>query len=82
MKVVEKVGLVKFDFLGLRTMTLIHNALKNIRHQGKEVPDLDTLPLTDPNVYDVFTRGDTDGVFQVESSGMRKYLRMLKPQLL
>lgn len=79
MKVVEKVGLVKFDFLGLRTMTLIHNALKNIRHQGKEVPDLDTLPLTDPNVYDVFTRGDTDGVFQVESSGMRKYLRMLKP---
>ncbi|MCH5276292.1 MAG: DNA polymerase III subunit alpha [Desulfovibrionaceae bacterium] len=79
MKIVEKVGLVKFDFLGLRTMTLIHNTLENIRSQGKEAPDLDTLPLTDPNVYDVFTRGDTDGVFQVESSGMRKYLRMLKP---
>lgn len=79
MKVVEKVGLVKFDFLGLRTMTLIHNALKNIELQGKEVPDLDSLLFNDPLVYDVYTRGDTDGIFQVESSGMRKYLRMLKP---
>jgi len=79
MKIVEKIGLVKFDFLGLRTMTLIHNALKNIQQQGKDVPDLDNLPLNDQAVYDVFCRGDTDGVFQVESSGMRKYLRMLKP---
>ncbi len=79
MKIVEKIGLVKFDFLGLRTMTLIHNALRNIERQGKTPPDLDNLPLDDQAVYDVYTRGDTDGIFQVESSGMRKYLRMLKP---
>lgn len=79
MKMVEKVGLVKFDFLGLRTMTLIDNTLKAISEQGKTPPDLDTLPLNDPQTYDVFSRGDTDGVFQVESSGMRQYLRMLRP---
>lgn len=79
MKNVEKVGLVKFDFLGLRTMTLIHRALENIEKQGKEIPDLDNLPLNDLNVYDLYTKGDTDGIFQVESTGMRKYLRMLKP---
>ena len=79
MKMVEKVGLVKFDFLGLRTMTLIDNTLKAIEEQGKKAPNLDILPLTDPETYDVFAKGDTDGVFQVESSGMRQYLRMLKP---
>ena len=79
MKMVEKVGLVKFDFLGLRTMTLIDNTLKAIEEQGKKAPNLDILPLTDPDTYDVFSRGDTDGVFQVESSGMRQYLRMLRP---
>ena len=79
MKIVEKVGLVKFDFLGLRNMTVIENALKNIAQQGKAVPDLDSLPLDDEGTYRVFSNGDTDGVFQLESSGMRKYLRMLKP---
>lgn len=79
MKMVEKVGLVKFDFLGLRTMTLIDNTLKAIAEQGKTPPDLDILPLTDAETYDVFAKGDTDGVFQVESSGMRQYLRMLRP---
>ena len=79
MKMVEKVGLVKFDFLGLRTMTLISNTLKAISEQGMTPPDLDTLPLTDPATYELFAKGDTDGVFQVESSGMRQYLRMLKP---
>ena len=78
-KMVEEVGLVKFDFLGLRTMTLITNALKNIEAQGMTAPDLDTLPFTDEAAYEVYSRGDTDGVFQVESSGMRQYLRMLKP---
>ncbi|MDE5832102.1 MAG: DNA polymerase III subunit alpha, partial [Desulfovibrio sp.] len=75
----EKTGLVKFDFLGLRTMTQIQDTLDNIKSQGKEVPELDTLALTDKAVYDLYSRGDTDGVFQVESSGMRQYLRMLKP---
>jgi DNA polymerase-3 subunit alpha len=79
MKRVEKVGLIKFDFLGLRTMTVIEDCLDIIREQGKRAPDLDTLPLTDPKTYEIFARGDTDGVFQVESSGMRRYLRMLKP---
>ncbi len=79
MKVVEKVGLVKFDFLGLRTMTLIHDALDAIAEQGKTPPDLDTLPLNDPETYKLYANGDTDGIFQVESSGMRQYLRQLKP---
>ncbi|MCA1944253.1 MAG: DNA polymerase III subunit alpha [Desulfovibrio sp.] len=81
MKMVEKIGLIKFDFLGLRTMTVIQDTLDSIGRQGKPVPDLDTLPLDDPReeTWKLFQRGDTDGVFQVESSGMRKYLRMLKP---
>ncbi len=79
MKLVEKVGLIKFDFLGLRTMTVVEDALDIIRGQGKTPPDLDTLALTDPKTYEIFCSGETDGIFQVESSGMRKYLRMLKP---
>ncbi len=79
MKMVEKVGLVKFDFLGLRTMTLIQDTLDAIVHQKKEAPNLDTLPLTDTATYELYARGDTDGIFQVESSGMRQYLRQLKP---
>ncbi|EMG35664.1 DNA polymerase III, alpha subunit [Desulfocurvibacter africanus PCS] len=79
MKKVEKVGLVKFDFLGLRTMTVIHDTLDNIRLQGLTPPDLDVLPLDDLETYKLYSRGDTDGIFQVESSGMRKYLQMLKP---
>ena len=75
----EKSGLVKFDFLGLKTMTLIQDTLDNITLQGKTPPDLDNLPLTDAATYDLYARGDTDGIFQVESSGMRQYLRMLKP---
>ncbi|MBI4804245.1 MAG: DNA polymerase III subunit alpha [Desulfovibrio sp.] len=79
MKRVEKIGLVKFDFLGLKTMTVIQDALDIIREMGHEPPDLDNLPLTDEETYKLFSRGDTDGIFQVESDGMRKYLRQLKP---
>jgi len=79
MKRVEKSGLVKFDFLGLKTITVIDDALKIIREMGEEPPDFETLPMTDPATYELFARGDTDGIFQVESQGMRKYLRMLKP---
>lgn len=81
MKMVEKVGLVKFDFLGLRNMTVIDGAVKNIASQGKEAPDLDSLPLDDEDTYRLYSNGDTDGVFQVESSGMRQYLRQLKPSV-
>ena len=79
MKRVEKAGLVKFDFLGLKTMTVIDDALKIIKEMGAEPPDLDTLALTDEATYELFAKGDTDGIFQVESQGMRKYLRMLRP---
>ncbi|HCR13537.1 MAG TPA: DNA polymerase III subunit alpha [Solidesulfovibrio sp.] len=79
MKRVEKSGLVKFDFLGLKTITVIDDALKIIKEMGEEPPDFETLPMTDPATYELFSRGDTDGIFQVESQGMRKYLRMLKP---
>ena len=79
MEMVKKTGLVKFDFLGLRTMTLIQDTLDAIARQGKPAPDLDALPLTDSATYELYARGDTDGVFQVESAGMRQYLRMLKP---
>jgi DNA polymerase-3 subunit alpha len=79
MKMVEKIGLIKFDFLGLRTMTVVEDTLDIIRETGKEAPDLDTLSLDDPATYEVYARGDTDGIFQVESAGMRKYLRKLKP---
>ena len=81
MKMVEKVGLVKFDFLGLRNMTVLENTLKNIAAQGKDVPDLDSLPLDDADTYKLYSCGDTDGIFQVESSGMRQYLRMLRPSV-
>ncbi len=79
MKMVEKVGLVKFDFLGLRNMTVLDDTLRNIASLGKESPDLDSLPLDDPDTYKLYSGGDTDGIFQVESSGMRQYLRQLKP---
>lgn len=76
---VEQTGLVKFDFLGLKTMTLIQDALDNIKLEGEDPPNLDILPFTDQATYDLYSRGDTDGVFQVEGSGMRQYLRMLHP---
>jgi DNA polymerase-3 subunit alpha len=81
MGMVEKVGLVKFDILGLRNMTVLDDTLKNIGAQGKEAPDLDTLPLDDKATYRLYSNGDTDGIFQVESSGMRAYLRQLKPSV-
>ena len=79
MKRVEKVGLIKFDFLGLRTMTLIDDTLRLIAQGGKAAPDLDALGLDDAATYALYARGDTDGIFQVESSGMRRYLTMLRP---
>ncbi len=84
MKMVEKIGLIKFDFLGLRTMTVVQDTLDLIERSGQTPPDLDALDLDgaddDQETYKaIYCKGDTDGVFQVESSGMRKYLRMLKP---
>lgn len=79
MKGVEKIGLIKFDFLGLKTLTLIDQILSIIKGQGKEPPDMASLPLTDEKTYELLGRGDTTGVFQLESSGMREILHKLQP---
>lgn len=76
---VESIGLVKFDFLGLRTLTVIDETLVNIRHLGQEPPNLERIPMDDPLVYALYASGDMLGVFQMESEGMRQYLRKLRP---
>lgn len=80
MKGVEKIGLVKFDFLGLRNLTVIDNTLKLIAKQGKTAPDIDHLDLNDADTYRLLQSGDTTGVFQLESSGMKDLLVRLKPE--
>lgn len=79
MKDIEKVGLVKFDVLGLRTLTAIHDALALIRERGTEL-DLETIPLDDERTYAMLSGGDTPGVFQCESSGFTDLLFRLKPE--
>jgi DNA polymerase III subunit alpha len=79
MKKVEEVGLIKFDFLGLKTLTVIQDTLQLARLGGKSVPDLDTLPLDDKRTFDLLGSGETDGIFQLESSGMRRVLVDLRP---
>jgi DNA polymerase-3 subunit alpha len=80
---VEKAGLVKFDFLGLKTLTVIQEALKRIdalrTSEGLEPLDLDAIPLDDAKVYQMISAGDTTGVFQLESSGFKELLQKLKP---
>ncbi len=80
MKIVEKIGLVKFDFLGLRNLTVIANALDMIVRQGKTPPDIDNLNMEDPATYALLCSGDTTGVFQLESSGMKDLLIRLRPE--
>jgi DNA polymerase-3 subunit alpha len=80
MKIVEKIGLVKFDFLGLRNLTVIANTLDLIERQGKTPPDLEKLELTDAATYRLLSAGDTTGVFQLESSGMKDLLVRLRPE--
>jgi len=80
MKVVEKIGLVKFDFLGLRNLTVIANTIDLIGGLGLELPDLENLALDDEATYRLLSAGDTTGVFQLESSGMKDLLVRLKPE--
>ena len=75
----EELGLLKMDYLGLRTLTIIERCLENIRRRGLEPPVMDELPLDDPGVFELLMAGDTLGVFQLESEGMRKLLSRLKP---
>jgi DNA polymerase-3 subunit alpha len=78
MKDVEKAGLVKFDFLGLKTLSVLRTADELLRQRGIEL-DIDHLPLDDENTFTMLGKGDATGVFQLESSGMRDVLRKLKP---
>lgn len=79
MKMVEEIGLLKMDFLGLRTLTVIDDALRMIRENTGEEINIDAINLDDPNVYKLFARGETIGIFQFESPGMREHLRKLEP---
>ncbi|MFH1687068.1 MAG: DNA polymerase III subunit alpha [bacterium] len=81
MKRVEQIGLLKMDFLGLRTLTVIDDAVKLIGQTHPDVVlDVDHVSLDDPDVYRVFAEGNTIGIFQFESAGMRDYLRKLAPE--
>ena len=77
--VVENAGLLKMDFLGLKTLTLIKDTIKLIKYRHKKDIDIDNIPLDDLKTYELFQKGDTVGIFQYESLGMQKYLRDLKP---
>ncbi|MBF0101170.1 MAG: DNA polymerase III subunit alpha [Desulfobacterales bacterium] len=79
MKCVEKIGLVKFDFLGLRNLTVIQTALNLIRAQHGTCPDINQLDLNDARTFHLLASGNTTGVFQLESSGMKELLMRMKP---
>ncbi len=77
--VIESIGLIKMDFLGLKTLSIIKEALSNIRKsKGIEI-DISRIPIDDEKTYELYSRGQTIGTFQFESAGMQKYLRELKP---
>ncbi|MDO5608824.1 MAG: DNA polymerase III subunit alpha [Capnocytophaga sp.] len=77
--VVESAGLLKMDFLGLKTLTLIKDTVKLIKHRNGFELDPETIPLDDEKTYELFQRGETIGIFQYESVGMQKHMRNLKP---
>ena len=77
--VVEDAGLLKMDFLGLKTLTLIKDTVKLVKYKHKINLNPDEFPLDDEKTYSLFQRGDTVGIFQYESAGMKKYLKDLKP---
>jgi DNA polymerase III subunit alpha len=78
MNVIESLGLLKMDFLGLRTLTVLDDAVKILRHQGIDL-DLEEIPLDDPETFRIFTEGRTSGIFQFESRGMTDLVRRFKP---
>ena len=79
MGIIEKLGLLKMDFLGLRTLTVIRDTLDMIAEKGVKMRPED-IPMDDPAVYDMISRGDTDAVFQLEGGGMRTFLTNMKPR--
>ncbi len=80
MKYVEKIGLVKFDFLGLKTLTVISEAVRIISETKGDTLDINTIPLDDDNSFKLLCRGDTTGVFQLESAGMKELMVKMKPE--
>lgn len=78
-RVIEETGLIKMDFLGLKTLSILKEAVKNIRLTKGFDLDLEKIPIDDPKTYKLYTEGRTIGTFQFESAGMQKYLRELKP---
>ncbi|MBQ4215090.1 MAG: DNA polymerase III subunit alpha [Bacteroidales bacterium] len=80
--VIESVGLIKMDFLGLKTLSIIKEALKNIKRRFGEDLDIDHIPIDDELTYKLYCKGKTVGVFQFESPGMQKYLKELQPNVI
>jgi DNA polymerase III subunit alpha len=76
---VESLGLLKMDFLGLKTLSIIKETIDNVKISRGILIDIDTIPFEDPKTYELFSRGETTAVFQFESDGMKKNLRELKP---
>src|SRR5690625_2747276 len=79
MEELETIGLLKFDLLGLRNLSLIENIVKTIEYQTKDEIDIHALPEKDEKTYELLRRGQTNGIFQLESTGMKRVLRQLKP---
>lgn len=79
--VVESAGLLKMDFLGLKTLTLIKDTVKLVKHKHNVILDPDTFPLDDEKTFELFQKGETVGIFQYESAGMQKHLKDLKPSV-
>ena len=79
MTTIEQLGLLKMDFLGLRTLTVIRDAIHFVKERTGRVIDLDTLPLDDPKVFDLIGSGRDEGIFQLESGGMKSFMKELKP---
>jgi len=82
MKGIEDIGLLKMDFLGLRTLSVIDDTLETLREDGGGLLEINSLPLDDKETFQLFSKGETVGIFQFESSGMREYLCKLKPESL
>ena len=78
-KYIESIGLLKMDFLGLKTLSIIKDTLENIKRSKNIEVDIDNVPLDDKETYELFSRGETTGLFQFESDGMKKHLQDLKP---
>lgn len=79
MTTIERLGLLKMDFLGLKTLTVIRDAVENIKKVQGITVDIDALDINDTETYEMISRGDTDGVFQLESGGMTEFMKELKP---